>query len=330
MCALTINDENKIDFAVDDNMMKNVITLLNTSDPRCLRHAMGCLANLSERHDTHPYLRKHKVHSLVLRHFDNDDVALLRETSRLITNMSAVHESHPLLVGVGVIHALVKGCSKRDALVTRFCALGLMNLSTLPDHHRDLMLAKCYNVLIELAASSSREWTLLDSVGEPENKGTALLSDAQPPSDSEANKVSTPRSLVDWQSLEENGYDKDSRRYAVLAIGNLSLSTEYHNELVNEESINAIKLCMQSDDSETRFNAAFAMNKITLNEGLLKEVGSMGVIPLLVHVLSIGDVDTVAQAAGALRHLALCHDNHMFILESGMHIIHKTDIFLNF
>jgi hypothetical protein len=40
-------------------------------------------------------------------------------------------------------------------------------------------------------------------------------------------------------------------------------------------------------------------------------------MPLLVHVLSTGDVHTVAQASGALRHLALCPENRLYILESG-------------
>ena len=70
MCALTINDDNKMDIAQNDQMMENLIALLNHPEPRCIRQAMGCVANISERHDTHPYLRKHNVHALVLHHFD--------------------------------------------------------------------------------------------------------------------------------------------------------------------------------------------------------------------------------------------------------------------
>ena len=70
MCALTINDDNKMDIAMNDQMMENLIALLNHPEPRCIRQAMGCVANISERHDTHPYLRKHNIHALVLHHFD--------------------------------------------------------------------------------------------------------------------------------------------------------------------------------------------------------------------------------------------------------------------
>ena len=40
---------------------------------------MGCVANISERHDTHPYLRKHNLHGRVLHLFESADIGLLRE-----------------------------------------------------------------------------------------------------------------------------------------------------------------------------------------------------------------------------------------------------------
>ena len=66
MCALSINDQNKIDMAKDDNVIQNMIMLLRETDIRCLRQAMGCLANISERQETHPTLRKNQVHNEIL------------------------------------------------------------------------------------------------------------------------------------------------------------------------------------------------------------------------------------------------------------------------
>ena len=161
MCALSINDENKNDLAIDDNMMENIISLLKNTDPRCLRQAMCCLANLSESHHSHPYLRRHKIHGLVLHHFNNTDVGLVRELSRLLTNLTAVYENHPLLISVGIIEYLTKGCTKNDALITRFCTLGIMNLSTLIENHKDIMFNKSYNILSDIASNATRIWTLL-------------------------------------------------------------------------------------------------------------------------------------------------------------------------
>jgi len=66
MCALSINDENKIDMAKDDGLIQNLIILLRETDIRCLRQAMGCLANISERQETHPSLRRNLVHNEIL------------------------------------------------------------------------------------------------------------------------------------------------------------------------------------------------------------------------------------------------------------------------
>jgi hypothetical protein len=127
----------------------------------------------------------------------------------------------------------------------------------------------------------------------------------------------TPRSHADWEYVKEYGFDKEARRYAVLAIGNLSLTVDYHGELVTIPCVEAVKGCMASDDPETVFNAAFAMNKITINEALLKSLGELGVVPVLVHAMSNGDIDTVAQSVGALRHLAMCPENRLLMLEAG-------------
>ena len=37
MCSLTINDDNKMEIAMNDQMMENLIELLTNEDPRCLR-----------------------------------------------------------------------------------------------------------------------------------------------------------------------------------------------------------------------------------------------------------------------------------------------------
>ena len=37
LCALSINDENKIDMANSDQLLLNLIELLKVDDPRCLR-----------------------------------------------------------------------------------------------------------------------------------------------------------------------------------------------------------------------------------------------------------------------------------------------------
>ena len=79
LCSLSINDENKVEMALNDTLLLNLIDLLKQNqDPRCLRQAMGCLSNLTERHECHPFIRRHQIHNIVLPHFHNDDDGLCR------------------------------------------------------------------------------------------------------------------------------------------------------------------------------------------------------------------------------------------------------------
>ena len=366
--ALSINDENKLDIAENDQALEDLLELLQEESPMCLRQAMGCLANLSERHETHPFLRRHAVHTAVLIHFEHEDVALVRETARLISNLCAVHDNHPPVVGGGAIKYLQLGCRNIDALSTRFSTLGLVNLSTLESNHNDLLESEVYNELIELARGGtletpSAEWVCLNSLGE----GLGVMEDDQGKI-TEQEPVS-PRSKGDYQFVKQYGYDKETRRYAVLCLGNLALSFASHPFLITPECIDALNQCLDSPDDETRFNASFALNKLSRlaiemkakdNERLgqnefLQEVdgmiittpklanssteenktavylqqerehfsdneslailGKSGCIPRLVDVLRSGGPDAVAQAMGALRHLAMCIDNRTLMLK---------------
>lgn len=85
LCSLSINDENKIEMALNDTLLLNLIDLLkHNHDPRVLRQAMGCLSNLSERHECHPFLRRHQIHNIVLPHFHNDDNGLCRLMEKIV------------------------------------------------------------------------------------------------------------------------------------------------------------------------------------------------------------------------------------------------------
>ena len=155
-CALSINDDNKADLSSSSEMVTNLLELLREKDPRCLRQAMGCLANMSERQDTHYEMRRNMVHNEILPHFKHPDTALVREAARCLTNLASHYDSHASMLSGGGITALKEGCSNPDAMTARFSALGLMNLTSNPENHPDLMRAEVYVELGELAAGGER------------------------------------------------------------------------------------------------------------------------------------------------------------------------------
>jgi hypothetical protein len=303
MCALSINDENKLDMANNDQVLISLIELLRVDDPRCLRQGMGTLANITERQESHPFLRRFQIHIVVLEHINSTDVALSREACRCITNLAAIHENHPPIVGGGAIQSLIKGCAKGDALSARYSALGLMNLATLKDNHNDLVHYQAFEPLILLAAGQEKLWYQLDSMGE------TLPGNDEP---------NTPRSRGDWEFINQYKYDREARRYAVLALGNLAISPASHGPIMQEHSVAALNQCLDSPDDETRFNAAFCLNKLAMEEGNIEFLGNSGAIPLLIDILSTGSVDSIAQATATLRHLSYRVENRILMIHANL------------
>ena len=207
-CALSINDENKIDMANDNQIIGNLVQLLKEKDYRCLRQALGALANISERHETHGQLRHNLVHNVILDHISHSDIATVREMVRCLSNLTALHENQPPIISGGGIATLQIACEHNDAMVARFGAVGLMNLATQRENHEDMIREKCLEQLIALASGESRKWNLLDDLGNP-----LSTSEADPM------QVQTPRSLGDYAFIQLYGFDRDARRYAVLALG---------------------------------------------------------------------------------------------------------------
>ena len=246
-------------------------------------------------------------------------------------------------------------------MTARFCSLGLMNLSSLADNHRDMVAYKAYEVLIEIASGAPRKWYTLNSSGvaleldftpeeierwedEQDQKREEMLALAQSrmalagmtgdvteapgldlallngqvEMEAKAIEPQSPRAKSDYQFIQQYGYDREARRYAVLAIGNLAVSPLSHGPLMQEHCIAALNHCLDSPDDETRFNAAFALNKLAMEEANIAYIGNSGVIPRLVDLLITGEVDSVAQATAVLRHLAMLPENRLMMLAANL------------
>ena len=122
---------------------------------------------------------------------------------------------------------------------------------------------------------------------------------------------------MDVAFVNTYGYDKDTQRYAMLAIGNLAISLFTHADIVNSECLTAINTCLVSSDDETRFNACYTLKKMGISESNLKFLGESNVIPKLVDVLISGNNDAIAQAISALRHLAMYDENRTLIVKAN-------------
>lgn len=83
-------------------------------------------------------------------------------------------------------------------------------------------------MLIDIAGGEPRPWILVDSLG-----------DISP--DQEAQRgFTSPRSEESAVFVDQYSYDREARRYAVLALGNLAISFASHEDLMVDRSLKAL------------------------------------------------------------------------------------------
>lgn len=87
---------------------------------------------------------------------------------------------------------------------------------------------------------------------------------------------------------------------------------------MTERALEALRSCLDCRDDETRFNAAYAINKLASIEVNITILGDTGFIPRLIDVVQTGGSEAMGQACACLRHLALLVSNRSIMLESNI------------
>jgi hypothetical protein len=87
----------------------------------------------------------------------------------------------------------------------------------------------------------------------------------------EDGSVGTPEGKI--SDLNALGFDVLYRRYAMLALGNLLIFAAPHSRILEAGFMPVALGCLESEDPETRFYTAYALNKLAANDANL-EVGA--------------------------------------------------------
>lgn len=335
LCALSLNDENKLDMVHNSDILKSINQLLissHVSDCRALRPVLACVANISERTDCHDLLVESIFSSITRDIFDLTDVCSVREATRLISNITSMHTDHVKSNLSSYINWLSLACEYNDAVVTRFGVIGFLNLSTLVETHQELRESNIVNILVSFIVGKAINLHVLDSLGNLLESDTRDLDD-----------LVSPRSKLDLEFIQQYGYDRDCRRYSALCIGNLLTSSIFHELFITSECLEAIIDCLNSDDLETRFNASFALSKLTQSDSNALVLSSVvDLFPKLIHLISksiyskqdsllvshndeedtkdilIDTTPTVVQVISVLRQLAGIESNRELIIDCNV------------
>ena len=83
----------------------------------------------------------------------------------------------------------------------------------------------------------------------------------QPENHSDLIKHSAITALVDLVSMDL-GDDVQCQRFACLALGNFAVKVENHGIILSSDALQPLIKCLQAEDLETRFYAAYCLGKI--------------------------------------------------------------------
>lgn len=108
-----------------------------------------------------------------------------------------------------------------------------------------------------------------------------------------------------------------NRRYAMLALGNLLLSSSTHESLIATGLMPVAISCLYCDDEETKFFAAYSLNKLAMNDVNLEAMGRSGMIVPLIKLIKSDHEHTKIHSISCLRRLARLAENRIAIVAGG-------------
>ena len=102
------------------------------------------------------------------------DLALVREVTRCFTNLAGNYDTHYQLMESDVADALTKSLRNPDAIVTRFAAVGIVNLTAVPENQAAFLASGAHEVMTELALGEPRSWNDLNDDGDNADNNNGL------------------------------------------------------------------------------------------------------------------------------------------------------------
>jgi len=118
ICALSLNEENKVDMA-NSSILADIVMLAQSGDVTCSRQAIGAIANLTENEDTHIKLLGEWGAGFLVPLVEMPDIGLAREVTRCLTNLAGNYTTHDMLCEADVPRGLGKALHNSDAVACR-------------------------------------------------------------------------------------------------------------------------------------------------------------------------------------------------------------------
>ena len=281
LCALSLNEENKVDIA--NARINHIINLLlNSEDVMCCIMTARAFANVCENESLHErFIQEncinHLINLLFLKNID-----LTKEVARCLSNFAANHLTHDILNQEDVPIHMTQICSSNDLLSKSYALIGLMNLSMKPENRKKMNVDEFVNVLCN----------------------TLHINEYV------KNNCKDPNVSISQDQLR-------CIRYACLAIGGMCCSTEIHSSFIDKNIISSLIDTFPIKDEEYQLYLSFVINKLASNSLNFESMRFKKLIEHLIGLARRSDRNTKTHAISSLRKLSVDNDYAEDILELG-------------
>ena len=321
--------------------------LTERGDVPLVREACRALANLAGNYSTHAQLMADDTPSALAAALRRSDAVTCRFAALAILNLTAQPENQPPF-----FEPIADALPEPPPDAPPPLVLLEDGSTRAPTRSQPALTLGCHEVLVDVASGAPRVWIDVAG-GSSEAVASAAAAAATAAADFAAQAMEAAvacgdealmvkaeaeaaeaaeeaaaarrakRTKDEAQATGDLGYDVEARRYACLALANLLADAANHRPLLACGVLDCLRESLSVDDTETRFNAAFALTKLCMVDDeehrQFRAVGAAGLITPLVKLVGDQDDRTRAAAMSVLRRaLSTVPENRLEALEVGL------------
>jgi len=313
LCALSLNNENKVDIMKCD-FFDNIIKLTKSKSVKACRMALRSIGNICEDENLHfDVLRDHGV-SYLMEIISNQNNKLTSEVARCFANLSANYSTHSALTEAKVPSELCHLIEGNDPLTSCYASTALMNISMQIENHAKFGLEDTFSVLHGYVQQESKH------AEENESKLQCLrncyLAIGGLCLSAESNENFVKKGFVSTAIESLLTDDKELCLNCVFALSKLATNEKNLKALGHGSLFCSLNSIILKSDLNTKAYAISILRKVSLdrqNCQLLLDSNGLGA---LAFAYSHDNLDIRREFAACICHLSVWEEQRMILVKS--------------
>ena len=284
LCALSLNDENKIDL-VKGGAINLIMSLCSHTDNSLMGNSLRAVANCCEAANLHRMIIE-SLDFILIDCIIQDDHSYenSRQVSRMFANLSGNQECQYIILKGSVMSIVGNLLTSIDKVTLRISSLIISNLTSYIHNHQKIHNengASIFRALVNIVRAENCQINNQPSASQP-----------------------------------------DIGNFASLALGGLLQSELFDESMKVDDHIPLIVQNLKINNTEGKFMTSFALLRLSTKSHMTQLLLDAGAIPALIHFISHTLSDSKAYAIASLRHLSTFKQSRYEIIKyDGLEVL---------